>query len=151
MRRATLADVPKLFEMGAAMHAESRYRRFSLNQRKSEAFFSSIIEDRRFIVLVDGDPVHAMFIGMISTFWWGDDTESSDLLVYVTPERRGGISAARLIRGYVDIAESLGVADIKIGVSSGIDTERTLQFFERLGFTAFATNCAMADQSASLH
>ncbi len=151
MRRATLADVPKLFELGAAMHAESRYKKFRLNQEKSEAFFASIIDDKRFIVLVDGEPIHAMLIAFVSDFWWGDDTESSDLIIYVAPDRRGGISAARLIRGYVSIAESMGVADIKIGVSSGIDTERTLRFFERLGFQSFASNCTLADGPAAVH
>ena len=146
MRRATHADVPRLFELGAAMHAESRYRKFQLNQRKSEAFFASIINDERFIVLLDGEPAHAMLIAVVSDFWWGDDKESSDLIIYVTPDRRGGISAARLIRGYAAIAEGMGVADIKIGVSSGIDTERTLQFFERLGFQSFASNCALAER-----
>ena len=77
MRRATLADVPKLVEMGAAMHAESRYSKFRLNLSKGEAFFRHIVTDAQFIVLVDGDPVHAMFIGYVNTFWWGDELEST--------------------------------------------------------------------------
>lgn len=151
MRRAAHADVPRMVEMAAAMHAESRYQRFRISLPKIEAFFHRILGDKAFVVLLDGDPVHAMFIGMVSDFWWGDDLESSDLLVYVTPEKRGGMSAPRLIRGYIAIAESMGVSDIKIGVSTGIDTERTLRLFERLGFKSFAANCTLANESPTVH
>jgi GNAT superfamily N-acetyltransferase len=138
--------------MCVAMHAESRYRRFSINIQKIEGFLHRIIgEPSRFIVLVDGDPVCAMFFAYVEPFWWGDDLESGDLLLYVTPEKRGGLHGARLIRAYIRLAEEMGVADIKIGVSTGIDAERTLRLFERLGFKSFANNCTLADESATVH
>jgi len=152
MRRATHEDVPRLIEMCAAMHAESRYRRFRISLPKIESFLHRIVGDReRFIVLVDGDPVCAMFFAYVDTFWWGDDLESGDLLLYVTPEKRGGLHGARLIRAYVGIAEQMGVSDIKIGVSTEIDAARTLKLFERLGFKSFANNCALAEGSATVH
>jgi len=134
MRRAAHLDVPRLMELGAAMHAESRYARFALSPLKVEAGFRAMIDSKNAIVLVDGDPVHSMFVGYASAFWWGDELESFDVLLYVSPERRGGMSALRLIRGYIAAAQSIGVSDIKIGTSTGIDSERTMRFFERMGF-----------------
>lgn len=151
MRRATHDDVPRLVEMCAAMHEESRYRRFRISIPKIESFLHRIIGEKDFIVLVDGEPLCAMFFGYANEFWWGEDKESCDLLLYVTPEKRGGLHGARLIRAYVRIAEEMGVADIKIGVSTGIDAERTLRLFERLGFKSFANNCSLAEESATVH
>lgn len=142
MRRATHDDVPRLVEMCAAMHSESRYSRFRISLPKIESFLHRIIGEREFIVLVDGDPMCAMFIGYASAFWWGEDIESCDLLLYVTPEKRGGLHGARLIRAYIRIAEEMGVSDIKIGVSTGIDEHRTIKLFEKLGFEQFASNCS---------
>lgn len=134
MRRATFSDVPRLAELCAAMHAESRYECFRINPRKIETALNIMIAAPAAIVLVDGDPAHAMLLGYAAPFWWGDDLESLDMLLYVAPERRGGMSAPKLIRGYVKAAQEMGVADIKIGTSTGIESERTLRLFERMGF-----------------
>ncbi len=145
MRRASLADIPRLIELGLVMHAESRFARFSLSQAKVEAFFRAIIQDQNAIVLVDGDPVHAMFLGYVQPFWWGEELESFDLLLFVLPEKRGkGYSAARLVSGYLQIAEQMGVSDIRIGVSTEVEAERTCKFFERMGFEPMARGFAIA-------
>lgn len=145
MRRATHADVPRLVEIGAVMHAESRFNRFALNLKKGEQFFHAVIDNQNSIFLVDGTPIHAMFIGYVQPFWWGDELESFDLLLFVLPEKRGkGYSAARLVSGYLQIAESMGVSDIKIGVSTEVEAERTCKFFERMGFEPMARGFAIA-------
>lgn len=135
MRRAAPSDVPRLVELCAAMHAESRFRAFPFNPAKAERFLRAFIANAEYIVLVDGEPVHAMFVGMVQEYWWSDARESFDLLLYVLPERRGrGYSAARLVNGYIEIATAMGASDIKIGVSTEVDNERTGRFYERMGF-----------------
>lgn len=129
--------------MGAAMHAESRYARFAINLKKGEQFFRSLLTKENALVLVDGDPVCAMFVGYVNAFWWGNDLESHDLLLYVVPERRGGTHAVKLIKAYVAWAEEKGASDIKIGVSTGIEYERTVRLFERMGFRPFSNSCEL--------
>lgn len=134
MRRATQADVPMLLELGKAMHEESRFRDFKFNHEKVTRFLSAAVIVPELIVLVDGDPVHAMLIAYVQQFWWGDDLESGDLILYVTPGMRGKSSAIRLVNEYKRIAKRMGVADPRISTGTGVDTERTGKLFERLGF-----------------
>lgn len=145
MRRATHDDVPMLLKMGEAMHKESRFRNFRFNCEKVTAFFHAAVENRSCILLVHGDPVHAMLVAYVESFWWGDDLESNDLLLYVVPEMRGKAAAVRLVNEYKRIAVEMEVSDIKIGASSGVEHDRTVEFFERMGFRRFAANCALPE------
>lgn len=152
MRRATHADVLRLVELGAAMHAESRFNRFALNLKRGESYFHAALDNPGTIFLVDGDPIHAMFIGFVQRFWWGDELESFDLLLFVLPEKRGkGYSAAKLISGYRQIAEAMGVSDIRIGVSTEVEAERTCKFFECMGFEPMARGFAITGNDKVRH
>lgn len=146
MRRATKDDIPRLVELGRAMHAESRFRAFSFNTDKVARGFERMLGNANFILLVDGDPVHAMFLGGAHEFWWGDDLESSDVVLYVTPEKRGGSSALKLVRGYIAWAKRKDVADIRIATATGVNTERTLRFFERVGFAQMSYGLAIPNE-----
>lgn len=134
MRRAAKNDIPKMIELGKAMHAESRFRGFKFNDDKAARFLDYAVSEKSLIVLVDGEPAHAMMIAYVQPFWWGDDLESDDLLLYVSPKMRGKSSAIRLVKEYKRIAKGMGVADPRISTATGVETERTAKLFERLGF-----------------
>ncbi|MDB4725942.1 GNAT family N-acetyltransferase, partial [bacterium] len=57
----------------------------------------------------------------------------SDLL-FVLPEKRGAIAAKKLVQDFIQWAIDNGVPNAFIGVSVGIDNERTGKFFEKMGF-----------------
>jgi len=139
MRAAKLSDVPRLLELSVALHAESRFSRFPVNLEKAECFFIEALtaEPGHSIFLVDGDPIHALFLAAVKAFWWGDALEAADITMYVSPEKRGGPSAARFIREYKRITKSLGVIDTKLAIGTEIHTERTGRFYETLGFKQY--------------
>jgi len=134
MRRATQADIPRMVELGRAMHTESRFRNLKFNDDKVVRLFTYAVTQPSLILLVDGEPAHAMLFAYVQPFWWGDDLESDDLLLYVTPEMRGKSSAVRLVNEYKRITKSMGVADPRLSTGTGVETERTGRLFERLGF-----------------
>lgn len=142
VRKATHEDVPRLVQLGVAMHAESRYSAFQINTEKGAQFFHAMIDDPNAIVLVDGEPLCAMFVGYVQPFWWGDELESFDIILYVLPERRGGAYAARLVTTYAKEAQKRGVSDMKIGQTTGLDSERTGLFFQRMGFAPIGSSFA---------
>mgnify|MGYP003394307547 CR=1 FL=1 len=138
MRTATLEDIPLLIELAVVLHKESRFARFPVNLAKVEGFFRMLLAykpQEHVIFLVDGDPIYAMFIASVRSFWWGDLLESSDIMVYVSPSKRGGSSASRFIREYKRRAKALGVMDCKIAVGTGIHPERTGRFYEHHKFS----------------
>lgn len=144
VRIATLADAPRLVELGVAMHAESRFARFPLDRAKGEAFFRRVLVNPSVIAFVAGAPVCGMFIGFCQAFWWGEALESSELLLYVAPEERRGLHAVHLVQAYVQEAQRRGVVDIKLCPSTGgLQQERIARFFEGLGFERIGFNCAL--------
>lgn len=146
MRKANHADVLEMLRLGIAMHRESRFARFMLNATKIMSTFHAMIDSENFIVLVDGDPIHAMFVGCIQEFWWGDELESVDMLLYVSPEKRVKSSAAvKLVQGYIAIARAKGVADIRISTGTGVQTERTVKFYEHMGFAPMQFGFALPE------
>lgn len=134
MRKALHADIPLIAQLGQRMHEESRYACFPMNTEKVMKHLRLFIDTPRAIVLVHGDPIHSMFIGFIQAFWWGDVLESFDLVLYVSPEKRGGLAAVRLIEEYKRIAKERGVADVRISTGTGVAPEKTSEFYQRVGF-----------------
>ena len=74
------------------------------------------------------------FMGAVTYSFFGDDVIASDFALYIEPEHRGGMSAARLVKAFEDWAINLGAKEIYIGQSTGVEPERTVQFYERLGY-----------------
>jgi GNAT superfamily N-acetyltransferase len=93
------------------------------------------------VVVYDKDPV-AVFMGYKyeHPFFKGD-TLASDLLMYVSPEHRGGMIAPRLVKRYIKWATDLGVRYIQLGQSTGIGSmERVAKFYEGMGFKTVGFN-----------
>ena len=66
--------------------------------------------------------------------WFGPERVASDLALFVTPDKRGGVVAARLVNQYEKWAKSVGCSEVTIGVSTGVNTDRTALLFQRLGY-----------------
>lgn len=58
-----------------------------------------------------------------------------DLLVWVAPSHRGGSTAVRMIRAIEAWAIEHAVDDLYLSQSTGIEVERTAEFYQRLGYT----------------
>ena len=72
-------------------------------------------------------------LGMLVPSWFGRDWTASDLALYLTPEHRGGTTAARLVKAFVTWAQAAGAKQIRPGVSTG--QPGALNLYAGLGFT----------------
>lgn len=135
IRKATHADLPRLLELGAMMHAESRFRVLRWNADKMGGLLSDLIHGEHGCVLVSekGGVIVGGFVGVLLPHWCSDDRVANDLALFVDPEHRGGTSAARLVRAFVKWARENGAAMVTAGVSTGIHAEQTGKLFEALG------------------
>lgn len=67
---------------------------------------------------------------------FSEELSSCDNAIFVKQGRRGAALSKRLLKAYVQWAQDLGIKNehIQIGVITGVTTERTAQYFERIGF-----------------
>lgn len=141
IRAATLEDIPAIVELGRRMHAESpRFSKLQYAPDKVEATFTIALTDHRYFTLVkveeDGEIIGG-FAGFMAPHWCSYDEVAQDLAVFVRPDRRGGMLAARMVKAFVYWADSRGAKLIALGISTGVMVEETARLYKSLGLKQF--------------
>lgn len=135
IRAATHTDVPDLIELGAMMHAESpRFRRLMFRPDKLEAMARPLMDNGIVLLAEDRGRVVGMAIGAVIEQFFTDAKLAVDLAVYVVPSHRGGPWFVKLIKAFEAKAVELGAAEITLGISTGLQTERTARLYEKMGY-----------------
>lgn len=135
IRPARSADIPEIIRLSEIMHQESRYRTLPYNGVKFAALLRQLIDSPAGMVAVaekNGDIVGAI-AGMVTDHYFADATISYELGLYVEKAHRGTMAGYRLAKEYIDWAKEKGADQIDMGITTGIDEERTGQLYERLG------------------
>lgn len=121
--QAMWADAPHYSEMKPDI---AKMIHFAYNMRASEHSF--------FRVAVDNDNVIGFLIGSLSEYGFHTDLFAYDRLVYVTPDRRGGIAARTLVTEFERWAKQKGAARVLLGVTTGTRNKATERFYNKLGY-----------------
>lgn len=142
IRWMTIEDLSIAIAMGSSMHKESWFSEFDYADEKLQGLWdiTETYPDMycKYVAEDKGELV-GMFVGMCAEHYFGYDKIASDLLLYVTPEARGGTAAPRLIKAYEKWALASGAKEIHVGVSTGVNEDRTVKLYEKLGFNSKAT------------
>lgn len=134
IRNACADDLPALLELGQQMHAESpEYRDMAFCPNTLRRTLTLAMDDHFLRVAETGGRIVGGLAAMAVPHWFGPDRLACDLGIFIAPEARGGMAAARLIRCYVEWARDLGAKKITIGITTGVDVETTARLCERLG------------------
>ena len=140
IREAQRDDIPDLMPLAIEMHKESRYSTMDFCVDKTINFLLYCIEnpDTNLVAIAenaDGDIVGA-FAGFAMEHWFSPDKYACDYALFVPPGLRGSSAALHLVSYYVGWAKAKGVPDefIQLGITTGVEVERTAQFFNALGF-----------------
>ena len=140
IRRATHTDVETLTELSFVMHQESQFKQYNFNADKVRRMWTSYIELPAMGIALaaelDGKLVGA-FLGGVVEHFFGDDRQAYDLGLFVHPEHRNSKVGALLLLEYIKQAKEMGVDEIMIANSTGVDPERVAMLFERAGFTKY--------------
>jgi GNAT superfamily N-acetyltransferase len=137
VREVTHDDMPILIEMGALMHETTEFRHLEYDRKKVIANGHAWIDSPNHCTFTTYNKTEltGMFVGFKSTYYFGSDTLSKDLLMFVLSAYRGGRSALLLMNAYVSWALSVGVTDIIISASTGGEqAEQANCFYEHYGF-----------------
>lgn len=62
---------------------------------------------------------------------------AKDLGVFIHPAHRGSMAAVRLVRDFEAWAREKGAAHVLLAQSTGINVERTRQWYEAMGYTVY--------------
>ena len=137
IREATLEDIPALLALGQWMASESpRFSRLSFSRDRLTATLAQLIQSPQGFLWVaeEGGGMVGGMAALIHPHWFSDDLVASDLALFMSPQARGGMAAARLLRHYKAWAMAHGAVLVQAGVSTGLRTENTAQLYERMGF-----------------
>lgn len=136
IRNATHDDIPTMIALGEAMHAESRYGRFPWNSGKVAALIASLIDSDDGLALVaeeDGQIIGGILAAIEDSFF-GPARFACEFAVFVRPDARGGMTAARLLRVYAQWARKRGAHLVQAGITTGVATESSARLYSAVGF-----------------
>lgn len=83
------------------------------------------------VLTVDGKVVGG-FWGCLTHMPWSSTPIAQDIIIFVNREHRG--YGRLLVADWVKWAASVGAKEVCLSTASGIETESTCSFFEKLGF-----------------
>lgn len=123
-------DIPAIIELGKRLHAQMQDPN-GIDEQGCKMIFARALCHKKQIVLVhekDGQIVGMLF-GVIEELWYSKALHATDVMFYSTCA--GG---AFMLRRFIRWANSMGVSQIDMAVSSGIDIPGSSRMFERAGF-----------------
>jgi GNAT superfamily N-acetyltransferase len=140
IRHATLEDLPRILDLAQVMHMESRFKDIPHSREKVELIFTRLIEGAGLILVAEknGKVIGAIAAAVIE-LWFSTGKVGQDFGLFIHPEHRGGMLAARLVKGYEDWAKSQGAHAAELGINTGLQLEKTGQLLAHLGYTTVAT------------
>lgn len=142
IRHAGLADIPKLVELGRAMHAESpQWSRMGFDEMRVGAKLVSLIGDEYGLLLVaeaQGELVGGI-AAAAAAHWSSLDLIADEIAFFLLPRFRGTRLALELVRRLDAWAFEKGCMLLRAGTTTGVDEEGVAQFYERLGFAHHGT------------
>ena len=134
IKKATLDDLKDIITMARAFHQESEARKFTLTEERIKELTALIISTGLAILAVkDGESI-GMMGAMLQKNVFFDELMAGDYLIYVKPEYRGSEAAQLMVDEYIRWAKSYGAKCIGIDIESGINDERALNFYNKMGF-----------------
>jgi len=136
VRQATIEDIGSLIALGREMHDESPlFSQLDYDESKLAVLGEKLLEQGGVFLAEDEDlVVVGMFVGMVSEYFFGHDLMASDFALYVDEDHRGGSIGVRLVKAFEKWAFEFGAKVILLGISTGIQADRTAQLYNRLGF-----------------
>lgn len=146
IRFAEENDIPKLIEYWKEF-APDRFRRLPLDESRLVATVKRLIGNKDthcFFVGFDADHrLYGVLAGKLDHYYFSSQPGAQLLLYWVSPERRSGPAALKLMMAFKQWAQNRNLGELLVSVTSGEEIDRTDQFLKKLGFKAIGANYAM--------
>lgn len=140
-KELTREDALKILDLGKEIHAETR---FSHTEYSREAFWKLLnatrtLPDKYFCTYSKNSEgeVTAFFLGIITEEYFSGKLMANDLGMFVKKEHRGSSQFVRLLKEFENWAKNNNAYKITLYHSTGIDPEKSLKMFPKLGYEHF--------------
>jgi GNAT superfamily N-acetyltransferase len=142
IRFATAQDIPALVQLGARVHALSRFKAMPYDAQRVAAALQAAFEENsgRYVCFVATDSQDKVAGGLLATLErhiFSPQITASIMHFDVLPEKRAAGYALRLIKAFEAWCKNRQIAEISFGINSVEDaTElgRLGRFAQRLGY-----------------
>ena len=145
IRFAEPKDLRALVQLGARMHALTRFRSQTYNAQKVADSFVNLMRQgqHNYVFLVaesaKGEVVGGL-IGLVEQQIFSDAWTASIMHYDVLPEYRMGGYGVRLLKAFEQWAKNRKVIEISFGINSEDDMARTGKFAGRMGYRKVGEN-----------
>lgn len=126
--------------LGKQMHEESVYRVMQYDSEKVMTLAVRALDatDEGLLVIAvsddDENDVIGFMFGSVSEAYFSHDRIARDYAMFVKNDKRGGIAAVRMLKAYESLAAKKGAVLSFLGTTTGVDAQRTLDLYNRLGY-----------------
>lgn len=144
VRLAVSEDLPDVMVLGRAMHVESRFRRYPLDEQRAETAFKDILAHPASACVLLTETSAGQLAGMLAAvvidYFFADVRVVQDKWFFVLPEYRGSPAAMKLMLAVRRWAENRRARELNINMSVDIDRERFDRFMGHLKFRNCGSN-----------
>ncbi len=126
-----------ILTLGIAMQEESDYVavQFDIEQAALSIMRMVVDNPNGFGMLAyDGNKAVGMIAGSVSPYFFSKGKLASDFVWYVRPEARGSRTSVKLLKMFSDWAIGRGATELYMGVTTNVESARTGDLLQRLGF-----------------
>lgn len=136
IRTGKFKDINGMIRVCHLAHEESVSMHVPIDEAELRKTLQVIVNSREhccFVTEIDGQ-IEGLMLGVSNPLWYSRKKQAADLFLYTTEKGRG--TGHLLMRRYISWAKRQpGVKEIMIGINSGIDYERTIELYKRMGAT----------------
>ena len=93
-----------------------------------------------YFLAIEDDKIIGSIGGAVLPYFFSTRKKVGDLGFYVEPEYRGSRAAIKLLHALESWAKEMEVEDVYLGQTTGVEVDKTRDFYERLGYKVVGVN-----------
>jgi GNAT superfamily N-acetyltransferase len=130
------SDINQLISIADVMHKEGCYKNLNFDVKKLKKHFLGIMSSPYFFGFVDEkkDKLAGAILGIVSSYFFGNDIFVQNCGFFVLPEYRKSKSGSKLLKAFYDAGNKVGVKEIEIIDANSDDPESLVLLYSKCGF-----------------
>jgi len=139
IEKAKISDIPTILTIALTFWEESpnyKLRPINLDKVKTQ-LQTLILYPTQGCVLACKDEAGNIvggFMGGLQEEWQADSLMAFDYGLFLKPEHRGSGAAYLILNAFIEWAKAAGANWIQCGTATGINSDKTINFYKKVGF-----------------